>query len=201
MRLRARCPATGRPVETTTLARRPSRPERNTVRSPPTNRAARTGAAPGATIHAKYGSPGAARSSPRMRIAARPPLPTARTSPGDPLNAIRSVLGFASSARTRRSTSEAADPDRCPETTRAPSPGDASADAPAEITAAAPSTIAATPASTPRTASVSGEGRRPRGTSTAHMLAAAELVDPSSSNAVSCTAGMSGTIVTAQPSR
>ena len=42
MRLRAGGPATGRLFETTTLACGPSLPERNTARSLPTNRAART---------------------------------------------------------------------------------------------------------------------------------------------------------------
>jgi hypothetical protein len=70
-------------------------------------------------------------------------------------------------------------------------------DAPlAEITAAAPRTIAAMPATTPRTASISGDGQRVVGTSKAHMLAVERPPVLSSSKAGSCTTGMSGTVVT-----
>ena len=183
----------------TTLALGPRARERNTACSTPPNCAARIGAAPGTTIHARYGFPTSARSSPRRRIAARPPLPTARTSPGEPVNATRSVLGFARSASARRSTGGAAGA-TCGCETPTPSADAFSGDEPADRTAAAPSAIAAIPASTPSAASASGEGRLLFGMSTAHMLAA-EPARSSPSIAGSRMTGMSGTVVTEQTAR
>ena len=212
MRLPAGGPATGRRVETTTLERGPRRVPRKTARSLAEKRAARTGTPPPGrvTIQALYGVPAGVGARPRSRIAARPPLPTARTSPGAPRNAIRSVLGFARSASARRSTAGA------PAETWGGGAGLAFAagadvcakgkdEEPARRTAAAPSAIAAIPAATPSATSVTGVIRRACGMSTAQMLPGEirrpSCTTPSASRAGSWTTGMSGTVVTTRSSR
>ena len=144
--------------------------------------------------------PGGGRSTPRSRIAARPPVPTASTSrPPEPWNTTRSVLGFARSESTRSSTpgSSPSRTVRQQATLRQVSPRPRTCSPRRRRRRRAPSRRYLRAPRGPRARSASG--RCPRGTSTGAQVWTDEIASASSSSASrtgTCTTWISGTVAT-----